>query len=234
MEPNDDDSVRLAFCRRLKATRERSGVTLRDIAESTKIGPSHLAALERGDLRYWPKGFFRRSFFRGYVGMIGLPVEETLEYFVQLFPEDEATTTSKGTPSRPQSAADAPRLILDTCWHGPTTRLRSRIAASAIDLTVVGFIVVGLAWWTSREIAMIAAIVAISYSTLATIVLGDTPAGWAIRWYPTVRAAVAPSWRRVRVSAQAFFGQGRGSQSDDRVPPQDVETRLRVRFKWSP
>jgi hypothetical protein len=164
--------------------------------------------------------------------MIGLPVEETLEYFVQLFPEDEATTASKGTPSRPQSAADGPRLILDTCWHGPTTRLRCRVAASAIDLTVVGFIAVGLTWWTSRDFAMIAAIVAISYSTLATIVLGDTPAGWAIRWYPTVRAAAAPALRRVRVLVQAFIGQDEKSQSDDRVPPQDVETRLRVRLRW--
>ena len=103
---DDDDSVRLAFCRRLKATRERSGVSLHDIAESTKICPSHLVALERGDLRYWPKGFFRRAFFRGYVGTIGLPVEETVEEFVQLFPDDEIPSAKSA--ARPTPAADTP------------------------------------------------------------------------------------------------------------------------------
>ena len=226
---DDDDSVRLAFCRRLKATRERSGVSLRDIAESTKICSSHLAALERGDLRYWPKGFFRRAFFRGYAGMIGLPVEETLEYFVQLFPEDEAGAASTSKPTRPAPSADEPRLVLDAGWHGAKTPLRSRLGASAIDLTVVTVVAVGLAWWSSRDTATIGAIVAAGYFTVATIVLGDTPAGWAIRLYPTMRAFIMPVWQRAGELAHGFFGQGEGSRIRH-----DVATRLRVRFKWSP
>ena len=47
------------------------------------------AALERSDLRRWPNGLFRRSFFRDYVRMIGLPVAEACDEFVRLFPDDE-------------------------------------------------------------------------------------------------------------------------------------------------
>lgn len=225
---DDDDSVSLAFCRRLKATRERSGVSLHDIAESTKICPSHLAALERGDLRYWPKGFFRRAFFRGYVGMIGLPVEETVEEFVQLFPDDEIPPAKSA--ARPTPAADAPRLALDVCWHGPTTSFRSRLATSALDLAVVLLVAVGLAWLMSRDLATLTAIVATSYFTLAKLVLGDTPAGWAVRWYPTARATLAPISHRVGELASGLLGQAEAN----RICPHDVATRLRVRFKWSP
>lgn len=239
---DDDDSVRLAFCRRLKATRERSGISLHDIAESTKICASHLAALERGDLRYWPKGFFRRAFFRGYVGMIGLPVEETLEVFVQLFPEDEPAAASGRAP-RPAAAVDTPRLALDACWHGPATPLRSRVAASAIDLGAVALVAVGLSWWLGRDAATITAVVAVTYFTLATIVLGDTPAAWALRLYPTVRAFVLPAWHRAGELARAVLGQSEQSEPHEerpwtsdahRVAPEGVEPRYRVRFKWSP
>jgi transcriptional regulator with XRE-family HTH domain len=224
----DDDSVRLAFCRRLKATRERSGVSLRDIAESTKICSSHLSALERGDLRYWPKGFFRRAFFRGYVGMIGLPVEETVEQFFQLFPDDEAGTAKSAT--RRQPAADAPRLALDACWRRPTTPFRSRLATSVIDVVVVMGASVGLAWSVSRDLATLTAIVATSYFTLARVVLGDTPASWAADWYPTARAILSRAWHRAGEAAHGFLGQSEGN----RIRPHDVATRLRVRFKWSP
>lgn len=77
------------FCAALKAARERRGLKLTDISEATKVCPSYFSALERNDLRVWPKGLFRRSFFRAYAGTIGLPVEPTLEEFLRLFPEQE-------------------------------------------------------------------------------------------------------------------------------------------------
>lgn len=76
------------FCLALKTARERSGITLADIADATKLPASLFAALERNDLRCWPHGLFRRSFFRDYVQMIGLPVSEAVAAFVRLFPDD--------------------------------------------------------------------------------------------------------------------------------------------------
>jgi transcriptional regulator with XRE-family HTH domain len=90
------------FCAALKAARERRGLKLTDIAAATKICPSYFSALERNDLRVWPKGLFRRSFFRGYAGAVGLPVDETLAEFLRLFPEeDPAAAAPPPEPAKP-------------------------------------------------------------------------------------------------------------------------------------
>lgn len=77
------------FCLALKAERERKGITLAQISNTSKIPVSVFAALERGDLRRWPKGLFRRSFFRDYVKAIGVKVDETCAEFIRLFPDEE-------------------------------------------------------------------------------------------------------------------------------------------------
>jgi len=97
------------FCRALKAARERKGITLDEIAESTKIPAFMFAALERCDLSRWPKGFFRRSFFRDYVQMLSLPVSEACAQFVRLFPDDDGVAPVEAAPkvSTPPSAMAA-------------------------------------------------------------------------------------------------------------------------------
>ena len=76
--------ARQEFCVALRAARLRKGITLDQISEATKIPASRLDALERNDLRYWPKGLFRRSFFRDYAKAVGLPVDEMCAEFVRL------------------------------------------------------------------------------------------------------------------------------------------------------
>lgn len=76
------------FCLALKTARERKGISLDDIEKATKIPAYMFAALERCDLRRWPHGLFRRSFFRDYVKMIGVPVTEACAAFVQLFVDE--------------------------------------------------------------------------------------------------------------------------------------------------
>jgi transcriptional regulator with XRE-family HTH domain len=85
----DPASRRQAFGRRLQAARERSGVALEEIARATKVSASLLASLERGDVSRWPKGLFRRAFFRDYVIAIGLPAEPNVIEFLHLFPDGE-------------------------------------------------------------------------------------------------------------------------------------------------
>jgi transcriptional regulator with XRE-family HTH domain len=87
------------FCAALKAARERRGLKLTDISEATKVCPSYFSALERNDLSLWPKGLFRRSFFRAYAGTIGLPVEPMLEEFIRLFPEQEPVAAAPPAPA---------------------------------------------------------------------------------------------------------------------------------------
>jgi transcriptional regulator with XRE-family HTH domain len=84
--------ARQAFGLMLRTRREQIGITLPDIAESTKISAALLSALERGDVSRWPKGIYRRSFFREYVVAIGLSPEPVLNDFVRLFPDEPAAT----------------------------------------------------------------------------------------------------------------------------------------------
>jgi cytoskeletal protein RodZ len=77
----------VTFGPRLRQERERRQISLRSIADSTKISRSLLEALERDDVSRWPGGLFRRAFVRSYAEAIGLDAEETLREFNERFPD---------------------------------------------------------------------------------------------------------------------------------------------------
>ena len=241
----------------MKAARERRGVSLAKIAEVTKVCPSHFAALERGDVRRWPKGLFRRAFFKGYVGMIGLPIAETMDEFARLFPDDTAAAPT----AKPVAAASTLRLSFDTSWDGPRPPIRSRLIAAAIDAGAVLVLAAAASWLLGSSIALMAVFSAMSYFTLATVLLGDSPTACAIRWHRD-RASVQPAaaveapvmtpsrlsqaWQRCVEITTLVFGSA-GEQASEkptplrehriwtsdarRVAPRHGPTRLRVRFK---
>lgn len=72
----------------LRAQREARKQTLQQIAEITKIATRHLQSLERGDIRHWPGGMYRRAMIRAYAGAIGLDAPETVRRFLEVFPEE--------------------------------------------------------------------------------------------------------------------------------------------------
>ena len=76
------------FGTRLKLAREARDVSLRRIANVTKISIPALEALERNDISRLPGGIFTRGFVRGYALEVGLDPEETLRDFMTSFPEE--------------------------------------------------------------------------------------------------------------------------------------------------
>ena len=54
------------FGSRMRHAREQRGVSLRQIADATKISVSQLEALERNDVSRLPGGIFSRAFVRSY------------------------------------------------------------------------------------------------------------------------------------------------------------------------
>jgi hypothetical protein len=96
-EPLPTDT-REHFCCALKAARESKGISLDEIEKATKIPAYLFAALERCDLKRWPHGLFRRSFFRDYARTIGLPVTEACAAFVQLFVDEEDVVVALQSP----------------------------------------------------------------------------------------------------------------------------------------
>jgi len=77
-----------SFGGRLRDARERRGVSLRQIANATKISVAVLEALERNDITKLPGGIFGRAFVRSYAIEVGLDPEATIQDFIAQFPND--------------------------------------------------------------------------------------------------------------------------------------------------
>ncbi|HEY1910651.1 MAG TPA: RodZ domain-containing protein [Vicinamibacterales bacterium] len=85
------DRTSSGFGATLREARERRGVSLRDIANATKISVGFLEALERNDIARLPGGIFSRSFVRSYAIQVGLDPDRTILEFIAQFPNDSVT-----------------------------------------------------------------------------------------------------------------------------------------------
>jgi cytoskeleton protein RodZ len=79
-----------SFGERIKREREMRGVSLEEIAESTKIGKRNLEALETEDFDKLPGGIFNKGFVRAYAKYLGLDEEQAVTDF--LAAENAAST----------------------------------------------------------------------------------------------------------------------------------------------
>src|SRR5215468_9322913 len=93
------------FGAKLRDARERRGVSLRQIANATKISIAALESLERNDIARLPGGIFSRAFVRSYAVEVGLDPEEAVADFVRQFPHDSVTA---GHPPSARLVDDAP------------------------------------------------------------------------------------------------------------------------------
>jgi cytoskeleton protein RodZ len=75
----------------LREARERRGVSLRQIANATKISMPALEALERNDIARLPGGIFSRAFVRAYAAEVGLDPEQVVHEFIGQFPQESVT-----------------------------------------------------------------------------------------------------------------------------------------------
>jgi len=159
---------RHAFGSRLRTQRERRGVTLESIVDSTKIKLSLLAALERGDASQWPRGLFRRAYLRDYACAVGLPPEPLVAEFVRLFPEDGSSVSDEVI-----AAAQEPMRL--TFAVEPDTRVRHLTARAASVVAELGIVAItgGIASLVSGWPLLTACgAAALVYYPLATVLTG--------------------------------------------------------------
>jgi transcriptional regulator with XRE-family HTH domain len=202
----DAHERRRSFCARLKDERARRGISLGDIAATTKVKASLLEALERGDVARWPKGLYRRAYFRDYVAAIGLPPETLVAEFLDLFSDGEERPAP--VPSRPSAPVQQPlRLTFGGDESSGVIGLaavrrpgwlvaRQQALAAAIDLAIVvtaatlASVVLSASAWAA------AAIAAAAYYSMGTLLFGQTPAArWlgGRPWKPLSPPASAPA-----------------------------------------
>lgn len=187
----------------LRRQRECRGVSLQDIADTTKISPALLADLERGDLSRWPPGLYGRAFLRSYAEAVGLEPHDVVSAFLHLIPTSENLfTPSPGQEEQPS----LPGWSFEGRWSdaGPTSldggplrlafaepeasvwlrlpRWGRRLIASAADAAIlvtgaaIGLLTIGPDGWLAGLTAAALAVV-----VLASAVLGTTPGWWLFR-----------------------------------------------------
>src|SRR4029450_10513607 len=84
----------------LRAARERAGLSLRQIADTTKLSAHVLSALEQNRIAQLPGGIYRRAIVRAFASEVGLDVEKTLRQFLEQDPDDVPTAVH----ARPEAA----------------------------------------------------------------------------------------------------------------------------------
>jgi cytoskeletal protein RodZ len=111
------------FGSRMRQAREQRGVSLRQIAERTKISVSQLEALERNDISRLPGGIFSRAFVRSYAAEIGVDPEQTVREFLSQFPDESVS-------------AGSPHVLIDDGSRG-VRRLNARAVMIVATLVLV-------------------------------------------------------------------------------------------------
>ena len=154
-----------AFGEMLRRHRERRGVTLKVVAEQTKIGASLLAALERGDCSKWPGGIYSRAWIRAYASAIGLDPDDVGSQFNRLFAQNAfvdgepaasalvlAPALPPATPLRltlEPDPAERVRLVARRTLFFAADLLISLVVATVVSaLSVLGF-------WTALATAVL-------------------------------------------------------------------------------
>jgi transcriptional regulator with XRE-family HTH domain len=132
-------SDRRTFGEQLKRQRERRGISLRAISESTKIAASLFAGLENGDCSRWPAGIYSRSYVRAYAEAIGLNADDVVEDFAAVFSGKFSADGCDVTPVR-RRAAGGLRLVLAHDSAGAVGDTARRAIMAAGDLVVAASI----------------------------------------------------------------------------------------------
>ena len=102
------------FGGKLRDARERRGMSLRQIANATKISIGALEALERNDVSKLPGGIFSRAVVRSYASEVGLDPDATIQEFIAQFPNDSVIAGHPGKDQEDHVAVESDRRTAGT------------------------------------------------------------------------------------------------------------------------
>jgi len=115
-----------SFGETLRRERELRQISLREIAEATKINLRYLDALERDDFRHLPGGVFNKGFVRAYAQFIGIDAETMVTAYLEEDGRQQARALRVGgtTPEVQETA-------------GPARPLGQRLLFAAIVVVLI-------------------------------------------------------------------------------------------------
>ncbi|MBI2678714.1 MAG: helix-turn-helix domain-containing protein [Candidatus Koribacter versatilis] len=130
-----------SFGQRLQREREMRGITLEEIATSTKIGTRSLRALEEEDFDQLPGGIFNKGFVRAYAKYLGIDEEQAVADYLTASGEDE-----QPLPNPSANVQSEHTTIRDDSSSGPWVAL-----ALLALLGMGGF--AGWRWYQNQKVA---------------------------------------------------------------------------------
>lgn len=184
----------------LQHERERRDITLRAIADRTKIGAGLLQSLERGDVSRWPGGIYRRSFIRSYAEAIGVDADLVLANFERLFPDPEALSGFDRPESAPTARATGDTGALRLQLASPVWPGAAAARTAAIDVTIAVCMGV-LGWFAAGATGFWCATAVAALACHVCTVLG-------LRWTARVPMATAiRNWTSRRARAREMVAE---------------------------
>jgi hypothetical protein len=179
------------FGPRLRAERERRGISIETIASVTKVGGDLWDGLERNDFSRWPSGIFARAFVRDYARAIGLDADEVVDEFCRLFPIGDRRA-SRLIQAQAQlighhlAYAESGGLPTHGDRRAPTTdpmdesallraRLIARSVATGVDAVASLSIAAAVAKLMAISFWPVAGVITVMYYTGMTIAFGVLP-----------------------------------------------------------
>ncbi|HEY6250518.1 MAG TPA: RodZ domain-containing protein [Candidatus Angelobacter sp.] len=128
-----------AFGDKLRREREMRGITLAEIAESTKISKRWLKALEDEQFEVLPGGVFNRGFVRSYARFLGINEEQTVADYVAVSNEPEPPVDK------------FPLEIHEKENNSPPLNPRRSIVPVVLALVALIGVVGGWTYWVKRK-----------------------------------------------------------------------------------
>ena len=155
----------------LRRERERRGLALRTISETTKLSVGLLEGLEADDISRWPGGIFRRAFVRSYAQCVGLDPDDVFKRFEQQHPLPETQVITAGASSTVAAASGSSDQSITRI--SPVPAQRARVLGTAADLTVAIVLAFGSAAAGSRLLWPVLLIAA--YYAIGILLTGTSP-----------------------------------------------------------
>jgi transcriptional regulator with XRE-family HTH domain len=158
-----------SFGDELRREREIRGISLKEIADATKISKRFLDALERNDHRTLPAPVFTRGFVREYSRYVGLNAEEMVNRYNFAAANDDRIEKPPQVEKYPQTP---PR---DISPKPPRKRgippAYARVNRNLIAVALIAAALAGVTWWAvqnrriEQDVAAEAAVVATTSGT---------------------------------------------------------------------
>ena len=128
-----------SFGETLKRERELRQISLREIAEATKINLRYLDALERDDFRHLPGGVFNKGFVRAYAEFIGIDPENMVTAYLEEENRQQAKATRVGAGTTQGAEPPVPpRSLVSRMWFVALVVLLIVVVLAA-GLTALGY-----------------------------------------------------------------------------------------------